>query len=251
MAPQQDSLTRKRLFNAGIKVFAKKGYRDATVREICKQADSANINSVNYYFGSKEMLYREILELIFSEYDKFDSQVWKKKTPELQLKEMILNFCRMLYQHNVSAADITTIFVNEMARPSPLMEDLVYQYNRPRVERNLQIFRGLLGEGATDDMIRDCLVSVSGQLLYYSFAWPVFSRLFPKYSLQEKYEAWADHVFEFSMGGIGSIKEKLERRQGAFSWGLNCLPIILFIRRGKKQDWKILAAKHIKKGWVY
>ncbi|MCP3939927.1 MAG: TetR/AcrR family transcriptional regulator [Desulfobacteraceae bacterium] len=213
MQSQQDSLTRKRLFNAGIKVFAKKGFRDATVREICKQADSANINSVNYYFGSKEKLYREILELIFSEYDKFDLQEWKKKTPELQLKEMIQNFCSMLYKKNVSASDITTIFVYEMTRPSPFIEDFVYQYNRPRVERHLQIFNDLLGDGATEDMVRDCLVSVSGQLLYYSFAWPVFSRLFPKYSLDEKYEAWADHVFEFSMGGINSIKEKLKKHK--------------------------------------
>jgi hypothetical protein len=60
-------------------------------------------------------------------------------------------------------------------------------------------------------MVRDCLVSVSGQLLYYSFAWPVFSRLFPDYSTDRNHRAWADHVFEFSMGGIEAIKKRHEK----------------------------------------
>ena len=199
--------------DAGVTVFAKKGYRDATVREICKEAGAANINSINYYFGSKEMLYREILEIIFSEYDNFDLRDWDRKTPKDQLKEMITNFCRMLYKKDAFTSDITKIFINEMTRPSPFIEDLVDQYNRPRIKRHLKIFRDLLGEGATEDMIRDCLVSVSGQLFYYSYAWPVFSRLFPDYSADNNYEAWADHVFEFSMGGIASIKERLKKEE--------------------------------------
>ena len=213
MSLKHDNPTRKRLLDAGVIVFAKKGYRDATVREICKEAGAANINSINYYFGSKEMLYREILEIIFSEYDNFDLRDWDRKTSEDQLKEMISNFCRMLYKKDAFASDITKIFINEMTRPSPFIEDLVDQYNRPRIKRHLKIFRDLLGEGATEDMIRDCLVSVSGQLFYYSYAWPVFSRLFPNYSADNNYEAWADHVFEFSMGGIASIKERLKKEE--------------------------------------
>lgn len=65
MAPVDDQTTPGKLFWAGVKVFARKGYRDATVREICRQAGVGNINGIHYYFGSKEELYREILEMIF------------------------------------------------------------------------------------------------------------------------------------------------------------------------------------------
>lgn len=210
---KQGNSTRERLLGAGIRVFAEKGFKEATVREICKLAGTANINSVNYYFKSKEQLYREILEIIFSEYDNFDLQGWEQKTPEEQLREMIANFCRMLYENNAFSSDITAIFVSEMTRPSPFLEDLVDQYNRPRVKRHLKIFKDLLGDGATDDMARDCLVSVSGQLLYYSFAGPVFSRLFPDYSAANCHEAWADHVYEFSMGGIASKKDRIKKEK--------------------------------------
>jgi len=213
MSLNQDNSTRNKILSAGIKVFAEKGYKDATVREICKEAGTANINSINYYFRSKERLYREILEIIFSEYDKFDLQDWEQKLPQEQFKEMILNFCRVLYKNNAFSSDITAIFVNEMTRPSPFLVDLVDQYNRPRVKRHLKMFKGLLGEDVSEDIARDCLVSVSGQLLYYSFAWPVFSRLFPDYSADKSYEMWAEHVFEFSMGGIASLKEQLKKRE--------------------------------------
>lgn len=201
--------TQKKLFDAGIKVFAEKGYRDATVREICKKAGAANINAVNYYFGSKEKLYREILDTIFSAYDRFDREGWDKKTPREQLWSMISNFCLMLYKNNAFASDITSIFISEMTSPSPFIEELVDTYNRPRIKRHLQMFKNLLGEGATDDMARDCLVSVAGQLLYYSFAWPVFSRLFPDYSADERYDQWAAHVYEFSLGGITALRNNI------------------------------------------
>ncbi|ACL06097.1 transcriptional regulator, TetR family [Desulfatibacillum aliphaticivorans] len=212
MPKQNEDSTRARLFRAGVKIFAQKGYGDATVREICKEAETANINSINYYFGSKELLYREILEFIFSEYDKRNLQGWDQKTPEEQLKAMIVAYCRMLYEDNAFTSNAAAIFVHEMARPSSFVEDMVDQYNRPEVERHMQMFRRLLGEGADDDAVRDCLVSVSGQLLYYSFAWPLFSRLFPDYDADQRHEAWAEHVFAFSMGGIAAIRKRLKAK---------------------------------------
>jgi len=208
MSIKERPSTRKKLLAAGIQVFAEKGYREATVREICKQAGSANINSINYYFGSKEKLYKEILDMIFSSYDTFDQQAWEQMSPRRQLRMMITNFCSMLYKDNAFKSDITTIFVSEMTRPSPFIEEMVDTYNRPRIKRHLKMFRALLGEGATEAMARDCLVSVAGQLLYYSFAWPVFSRLFPGYGTDEMHSQWADHVYHFSLGGIEALKNK-------------------------------------------
>lgn len=214
MPSDQTDNTRQKLFNAGVKVFAEKGYREATVREICKVAGSGNINSINYYFGSKENLYREILEAIFAEYDRFDLADWDRKTPHEQLHTMISNFCTMLYKDNAFASDITSIFILEVTRPSPFIEALVDAYNRPRIKLHLKMFRALLGEWADDDAARDCLVSVAGQLLYYSFAWPVFSRLFPGYSADQRYEQWIEHVYQFSLGGIEAVKNQLQKEKG-------------------------------------
>lgn len=213
MKAERATDTKERLLYAGIKVFAEKGYREATVREICKQAESSNINSISYYFGSKEGLYKEILERIFSHYDTFDMQDWEKKDPQQQLKSMITNFCTMLYKDNAFTSDIMSIFISEMTTPSPFLEEMVDSYNQPRLKRHLLMFQKLIGEDATEEMARDCLVSVAGQLFYYSFAWPVFSSLFPKYSPSLSYKAWAEHVYQFSLGGIEAVRRKQQKHE--------------------------------------
>ena len=56
-ATPRKTSTRTRLLGAAASVFARKGYGEATVAEICDEAE-ANISAVNYHFGSKEELYR-------------------------------------------------------------------------------------------------------------------------------------------------------------------------------------------------
>ena len=53
--------TPERLMEAAGWVFAEKGFRNATIRDICKRA-GANIAAVNYHFGDKEHLYIEVIK---------------------------------------------------------------------------------------------------------------------------------------------------------------------------------------------
>src|SRR5471032_3118729 len=52
--------TRRQLLEAAGAVFAEAGFRDATVREICRRA-GANVSAISYHFGDKEKLYAEVL----------------------------------------------------------------------------------------------------------------------------------------------------------------------------------------------
>jgi len=55
----EDEGTRERLLDAAERLFAQKGFDGASIREITAAAAS-NVAAINYHFGSKENLYREV-----------------------------------------------------------------------------------------------------------------------------------------------------------------------------------------------
>lgn len=59
--PGKGNQARVRLLAAALKVFADKGPRGATVREIAAQAGQ-NVAAIAYYFGGKANLYRALME---------------------------------------------------------------------------------------------------------------------------------------------------------------------------------------------
>ena len=60
--PPRDRETRERLLRTAARLFADRGFKKVTVRDICRTA-RANVAAVNYHFGDKLGLYREVLQL--------------------------------------------------------------------------------------------------------------------------------------------------------------------------------------------
>jgi len=59
-----DLETRDRVLKAAERLFAERGFKKVTVRDICRAA-RANVAAVNYHFGDKQGLYREVLQIAF------------------------------------------------------------------------------------------------------------------------------------------------------------------------------------------
>ncbi len=53
--------TRQSIVEAATALFSEHGYRGASVREVCSRA-GVSANAITYHFGSKERLYRDILD---------------------------------------------------------------------------------------------------------------------------------------------------------------------------------------------
>lgn len=57
---EKDKTSKEKILMVASRLFAQKGYKGTTIRDICKEADTYQI-SVNYYFQGKENLFHESL----------------------------------------------------------------------------------------------------------------------------------------------------------------------------------------------
>ncbi|MCP4136292.1 MAG: TetR/AcrR family transcriptional regulator [bacterium] len=203
--------TKEKLFIAGVKVFAQKGYKEATVRDICKLADSSNINSINYYFGSKEKLYKMILELMFADMDQRIEEEKPVVSPMDDLRMHIRIACELMFSGHEMSSDFYAIYVSELSHPSPYFGELVDKYTGPQMKAFMEVIRQILGPHATEDQVRDSGLSVGGQITYYTFVWPILSRVFPGHPGMPAYrEQIIDHITRFTIGGLEAVKKHIE-----------------------------------------
>lgn len=214
MSPTRPKGTKERLLFAAVQLFARKGFKATTVREICERAGSANINSVHYYFGSKEGLYQEILELLFASHAAYEQKYAPADTAREKLIRFVSSYCAMLYGEGEIARDFIRIFNMEMAQPSRFLAALVAKHTKPQTLAFLEVVSELLGPEVPEDAVRDTCISIGSQILYYSYAWPVFSRVFPDHPGMARYfQQLSDHIITFSLGGIAAVRRKHRGRK--------------------------------------
>ncbi len=199
--------TKLRLLGAAGEVFAERGFRDATVREICERAE-ANIAAVNYYFGDKEGLYREVLnhwaELSRQKYPP-DLGLRGDATAEERLNAFIRSFLFRILDKSQPGWH-GKLMVREMTQPTEALNDLIDEVYRPLTERLDAIVGELLGLAASTEKIRQCTRSVLGQCAYYRHARPVIQRMTPDQRFEpDDIEQLAKHITAFSLAGIRQI----------------------------------------------
>lgn len=211
--------TRQRLLEVAGEVFAKKGFRNTTIREICRRA-RANLAGVNYHFGDKERLYLAVLVYAHTrareKYPLFSGDS-EDIPPALRLRAFIHDLMFSLLDEGMPAW-YSKLMAREMVEPTTAFDALVENMLRPMAEKLRAIVRELLGAGETDDQVRHCQLSIVSQCLHYRHARPLIQRLFP----QQHYgpadiEALVDHITRFSLSALKGLARGEDNRLAAAS----------------------------------
>lgn len=136
---------KERILQAAGEVFAKAGFTDGSVREISRKA-GVNVASINYYFGSKEGLYRELLieshrRMIHEEpLPNFDDE------PETALRQWV-HFClRFVLLKKPAHPVLGRLMVHEMQQPTPALGELVEGVMRPFFNQLVQMVANVVGD---------------------------------------------------------------------------------------------------------
>jgi AcrR family transcriptional regulator len=206
--------TREQLLEAAAEVFARVGFRSATVREICQTA-GANIAAVNYHFGDKERLYVAVLKESFQRsIEKYpaDFGLPPKATPEQRLHAFVRSFLLRIFSMGPEARH-GKLMAREMVEPTGALDGLIEETIRPMSKILFSIMADLLGPKAHPETVRLCGMSVVSQVLFYHHCRPVVTRVFPDITFDAaRIEILADHITQFSLAAIRQMSGKRARR---------------------------------------
>jgi AcrR family transcriptional regulator len=205
--PATSDPTRDKLLDVAGRIFADRGYRAATIREICVAA-GANVAAVNYHFGDKLGLYTEAVQqsMRAAEIEAVKSALDLLAPPEDILRAVIRVRLQSLCKRDRPDWHFR-ILAHELAQPTPALRHLVNKIGRPIFQRLLGLIGGMIGLPADDDKTRLCAISVMGQILVYVFASPLLAGVWPELKMTpEQVDRIADHIADFSLSYIHNFR---------------------------------------------
>jgi AcrR family transcriptional regulator len=177
--------TRDKLLDVAGRIFAERGYRATTIREICVAA-RANVAAVNYHFGDKLGLYTEVVQQA-------------ARLAEFHAAQTVID-------QDAPAEEVLRAVIRARLRS-------LFQGNRP--EWHFRIIGGLSGSPAESEAARLCALSVMGQIMVYALASPLVAGIWPELKMtSEQVDRIADHIANFSLCYIQSIRSANSAHSG-------------------------------------
>jgi TetR/AcrR family transcriptional regulator, regulator of cefoperazone and chloramphenicol sensitivity len=206
--------TARRLIEAAGPVFAERGYRQATVREISSRA-RANLAAVNYHFGGKLGLYQATLRHIQDQ----STQAYASGMPLTGPAHARLERWVAVFLHKILGQDRpqwqTRVMMREMVDPSPALDHLVEHSIRPQYLQLAGIVAELCDQSPDSALVRDCTVSIVGQCLIHRHCKASLSILLGcERSTPEDIDALATHIARFSLAALETIRRNAGRIGG-------------------------------------
>ena len=205
--------TKERILESAGIIFGKKGFKDATIRGIAKDAQ-VNIAAINYHFRDKEGLYGAVLEDVFhTGFTRFPATLHtgKDADPEQALRIFIrAMFYRLQSREGWGGmSGQGRLIARELLDPSPAFEQVLDKYVKPQKDLLLKIINDIMQVNPGPEKLLPCAISIIGQCIYYALASTVIRKISAEIApTEDNLEQLADSVWLFSLGGIAKTKEE-------------------------------------------
>lgn len=208
-ARERDPDARKeRIMKAAGEVFARTGYADSSVREISLRAQ-VNVASINYYFGSKEGLYREVL--LAAHAHALEQQVMPElsQEPESALREWI-HFClRFVLTKRRAHPVLGRLMAHEMHQPTAALGDLVRLVIKPRFAELINLVKAVAGPSRTQTECEMAAHQIIAMCVHFDHSREVVGLLgFPAPQAEEDFTRLAESIANMAIYGLTQSRAK-------------------------------------------
>lgn len=201
-------VSRDRLLEVAGEEFARRGFHDATVREICRKAEM-NIAAIKYHFGDKAGLYREVFRTGFARFKEGRKMAFP---PGGEPSERLRMFLRVFMERATGAhqpAWSSTLMMRELIEPTDALDEAIQYMLRPLFDGVAEVVAELLGRSVDDPLVLRTTASIFGQCLWYRHAAHIAQRLFKGTSVEKDTpQDRADHIATLTLAAIAGMRER-------------------------------------------
>ncbi|MDD5760304.1 MAG: CerR family C-terminal domain-containing protein [Desulfobulbaceae bacterium] len=202
--------TKQRLIDSAAVLFSEKGFACTSVAEICKRAE-ANIASINYHFGSKDALYRAVIQYTYEQAEALYPFAESNAPIEKRFYLFIFTLLQRILSTEMTG-NFYKLMAKEMAEPTDESGKLINQIINAKRVRVEKLIREVYAQEADDELIFRLTHCIVSQCLFLGL-----TEKGRRHHLQRKpigiedAESFARHITNFSLAGIrcyGGAKNK-------------------------------------------
>jgi AcrR family transcriptional regulator len=194
--------SKERILGAAVTLFARQGYGNTGLRELAAAAD-VNLAMINYFFGSKKKLLKEILDIFFSGYLEIARREMNGKDElPVKLQRLIHSVINYFATHQ----DYLLVTIAELPHDDPEITEHKASWGRQMVEvigRHLQTEDNRSGIQTLPPVIFcSMLTSIMASKFLFS---PVMKQVQPEPLSTTSIEEYADIVSTIFLQGANSV----------------------------------------------
>lgn len=135
--------TEARILRASEKVFATKGFRGSSMDSIAEEAQLSKQNLI-YYFSSKKILYRKVLENVL--------ELWMGKIsliedPDVSPSEVMKSYVSKKLELSRDYPNASKVFAHEIINGAPILGDHIMERVKPQFERDVAVINSWIDKG--------------------------------------------------------------------------------------------------------
>ena len=204
--------TKERIIAAAGEVFAERGFRSTTVRQITTRA-GVNLAAVNYHFRDKGELHAQVL-MEAKRHVSWIVIADLEGGPEEKLRHFITRFVSSLLDPKRPSWHGRVIGM-EMANPTGALKTVVRELTSPLYHDVRGLIAQIVREKATATELDLFTVSVIGQCVFYASGRPMVEQLALNLEKQpDRIKRIATHIADFSLAGLRAFRRSAAPRRG-------------------------------------
>jgi len=204
MAKKQTSIEPKeRILQAAVKLFASQGYGNTGLRELSKEA-GVNLAMINYFFGSKKALLKEILDVFFAGYLQV---AHRELSGEDELSEKLQRFIHRSIDFFAAYRDYLLVTISELPHDDPEITEYKAQWGKQMVEAIGTLLESVDADSTMETSIPPvlfCSILMSMMASRFLFN-PVMKQVQPGELAELSNDRYADIISAIFSHGIESV----------------------------------------------